>query len=241
MSRYMLDMLRRARGDRRNPYGSRGGYVVSSRRGRDMRMEEDMRRNQDYMPYDYEKGGRGNMAGGSDYYGDMDMARNGRDGHYPMQGRMYQPIEAMGYFNGYYGIGEEDFARGGRGSDNLGGRDYYGDYAGDYGERLSKEELDKWCKKLMHEVEETDKHFFSKELVAQKAKQMNIQMDMFNEDELLIAMLLIYTDYGKILKPYVGTNMDLYIPLGKAFLTDEDSEVKGGEKLAIYYDVFADH
>ena len=93
----------------------------------------------------------------------------------------------------------------------------------------------------MHEVEETDKHFFSKELVAQKAKQMNIQMDMFNEDELLIAMLLIYTDYGKILKPYVGTNMDLYIPLGKAFLTDEDSEVKGGEKLAIYYDVFADH
>lgn len=237
MSRYMLDMLRRARGDRRNPYGSRGGYVVPSRRGRDMRMEEDMRRNQSHIPYDYEQGGRG-INSGNDYYGDMNMARGGRrEGHYPMQGQMYQPIEAMGYFNGYYGMGEEDFARGGG---NRGSRDYYGDMAGDFGERLTKEELDKWCKRLMHEVEEKDKHFFSKELVGQKAKQMNIQMDMFNEDELLIAMLLMYTDYGKILKPYVGTNMDLYIPLGKAFLMDEDSEVRGGEKLAMYHDVFVD-
>ena len=230
----MMDMMMR-RGNR----DSRGSYdYARGRRGRhggDRRMGEDMGypmyRN-DYMSYDYARGGQG---GGSNS-GAGSMGRGGSDGHYPMMPNQgYYPADPMGYSNGYYDMAEQDYARGGR-------RDYgyYYDYGGDYGERLTKEEIAEWCKKLMKEVEDKDKQFFSKELVAQKANQMKIQMDMFNEEELLVAMLLMYTDYHQVLKPYIGSNMDLYIPLARAFLMDEDSEVKGGERLAVYYDTFCD-
>ena len=269
--------------DGRNPYGSRGGYVVSGRRGRRGRGRdrgmgedyEDMGRGRDYG--DYESRGRGRDRGGdyADYegdmargggrgrdrgqdYGDYEMGDNarGRDGHYPM-GRGYMPIEAMGYFNGYYGMGEEDFARGGRGGgrgrgvDRAGGRDYgyddygmdyarggrgrdYGyDYAGDYGENLTKQELEHWKKKLMEKVDDKDKQFFSKENLTQKAKQMGIELEKFSAEELEVATLLMYTDYGKTL----GTsNMDLYVRLAKDWLEDKDVAMKGGEKLAVYFD-----
>ena len=63
MNRYAQDMLsRRGMRDGRNPYGSRGGYVVSSRgRGRD-RASEDMARGRGRG-----RGRGGAMYGGSDY------------------------------------------------------------------------------------------------------------------------------------------------------------------------------
>jgi hypothetical protein len=275
-------MMRR---DGRNPYGSAGGYVVSSRRGqrdrargRDGLMMEDMRRynrgdykygladmtrqNQEirhdpYMPRDFETGmvNRGYYRGGDYEYGSgmvdraysqQDYARGGRDYEYDRQSRMdygydmrrdmhyggrqgnFQPVEAMGYFTGYYG-GGQDMARGGR-------YDYgYGyDYAGDYGETLSHKEIEEWKKKLMEEVEDKDKQFFNKETFTQRAKQMGIQMgDKFTEEELCLTTLMMYTDYKKTL----GTaNMDIYIRLAKDWLEDKDVSVKGGEKLAVYYD-----
>lgn len=264
--------------DGRNPYGSRGGYVVSSRRSRRSRRDRGMDYGYDRGDYrggdyeygsrrsdraysgqdsargrrDYEQSGQSDMArrdyadmrSGRDY-GDYagDMRGDMRDMHYGERQGNFRPVEAMGYFTGYYG-GSEDYARGGR-------RDYgdydYGydmryrdyadyDYAGDYGESLTKEELDHWNKKLMKEVEEKDKQFFSKENIAQKAKQMGIPFEQFKEEELATAALMTYTDYCKALKPYVGANMDVYISMGKAFLTDPDAAVKGGEKLAVYHD-----
>lgn len=262
--------------DGRNPYGSRGGYVVSSRgrrssrrsgrRDRGMPMHEDMRRDMNYT------GGRGGYPMGMRDYGDMrggdyaqnqnynmdmrndytsgsmgDMARRndyGYDGHYPMQGHQgqgstYYPIEAMGVFNGYYGMPEQDYgydmrSRGGYGRGR--GRDYgyddYGNDYGDYGETLSDEELEKWNKKLLSQLTEQEKQMFSKEMIMQRAKSMGKPMDGFGEKELYTATLMVFTDY----KQSIGANPDLAVKLAYDWLADKDVEVKGAEKLAVYYD-----
>lgn len=250
----MMDM----RMDMRNPYGSEGGYVTTSRRSRRGRRDRAMGRGADYAydrrdyrggdyeydsmrgdraysqyqdersRRDYESGGQYDM--GYDY---GDMRSRGRDGHYPMgKGSTYYPIEAMGRFNGYWGMPEEDYARG-RGMNY---RDYNSDYAGDYGERLTKEELEEWKHKLLKEVDEKDKHFFTKEQIGQKAKQMGAEMKHYNEEELVVATAMVYDDYFKTGKKYVGNNMDFYVEIARDWLEDKDSELKGGEKLAVYHD-----
>lgn len=232
-------MSRRDRGmdygyGRRDYRGS--DYEYDSARGDRAYSQQDMARGR----RDYEYSRQSDMARGD--YGDMrDMHHMGRSGG-------YRPVEAMGYFTGYYG-GGEDMARG-RGRDYgydynydmRGGRDYgydYGyDYTGDYGENLTKEELEHWRKKLDNEVgDEQSKNFFKKENVEQKAKQMGIEMKHFSADELALASYMLYSDYCRSIKPYVGQNMDIFIKMGEEFLNDPDSAVKGGEKLALYYDM----
>ena len=221
---------------------ARGGGRGDSARGR--RGRRGRRRGDRGMDYEYdmnrgygdmERGDRaGDYGRGRDYGEYEDMARGGRsDGHYPMMGgQMYYPMEAMGRFTGYYGMGEEDFARGGRGR----GRDYGYDYAGDYGEGLTRDELEEWKMKLMKEVEEKDKHFFTKENISMKARNLGAKMKDYNEEELCFVTLMVYTDYCKTIKKYAGTNMDIYIELAKDWLEDEDSELKGSERLAVYHD-----
>lgn len=244
-------------GRRLPPRNSRGEFRRRrSRRDRGMPYGQEAMRMHDYV---------------SDYRG-MDMANQDYDnypvdGHYPQaHGSTYYPIQAMGTFEGYYGMPEEDYgydmrnrdygydmrgrmrgrdygytmARGGRGGRGR-GRDYgdygydYGDY-GDYGEALSEKELHSLDKRLMEKVEDRHKGFFTKENVAQRARQHGFEMKDFGEEELLTATLMQYTDLCKYLKPFVGENLDAYIGAGYAFLVDDDTEVKGAEKLAVYYD-----
>ena len=159
-----------------------------------------------------------------------DMARRNQmqgryDGHHlpQSQGATYYPIEAMGTFNGYYGMPNQDFARGQGGRRN--------DY-GDYGETLSSEDLEKWCKKLKEQLDEREKSMFSKQAIMQHAKQIGRSMEGFGEKELEVATLMIYTDY----KNSIGQNLDLAIRLAFDWLNDKDTAVKGAEKLAIYHD-----
>ncbi len=259
-------MIYRRMIDMRNPYGSEGGYVTSSRRGRMGRRDRAMGRGMDYaydrrdyrggdyeynsmrddMAYqeqdmervrrDYEPMGQSDMARRN--YGDM------RDMHYGERQGNFRPVEAMGYFSGYYG-GGEDMARSGRRDygydmnyDMRGRYDYGYDYGEDYGQNLTKEELEHWKKKLDNEVgDEQSKNFFRKENIEQKAKQMGIEMKNFNADELAMASYMLYSDFCHSLKPYVGQNMDVFVKMGEEFLNDPDSAVKGGEKLALYYDM----
>ena len=229
--------------DGRNPYGSKGGYVVSSRgrRGRGRRdrgmypTEHDMRRDMRY----------GDMARGDSRadYRSYDM-RGGYDGHHPTEhGSTYYPIQAMGTFEGYYGMpNQNDYARQGEHMNynythHMPYNDYgyrY-DYGYDYGEdseRLSEKELDHWCHKLKEQLDEREKQMFSKDVIVSKAKQMGKEMKHFNEKELEVATLMMYTDFKKS----IGQNPDLAIKLAYDWLTDEDVAVKGGEKLAVYYD-----
>ena len=193
----------------------------------------------------------------NDYaYNDMERG-NRQDGHYPMeQGSMYYPIEAMGRFSGYWGE-MQDHARGGgrgRGRDrrmDMGYEDmrmgmdgayypqelrYRNDFAGDFGERLSKQELEEWKKELLQKVEEKDKHFFEVSNIIPKAKQLGAQMKEYNEEELIVTTALVYNDYCKTGKKYVGNNLDFFIEIAKDWLEDKTSEITGGEKLAVYYD-----
>lgn len=237
----------------RNPYGSRGGYVrdranmdyadmrgdrADMRRGDrgDMRRDSadrrsdygDMRRN-DYgdMRSDYDMRQAG-MDYGRTTYDDPNRQYDSRR-DYDMRDRHYEPVEAMGYFKGYYGGGEDyNSVRNDRAYDR--------DYA-DYGESLTKDELEQWKRKLLKEVDEKDKGYFEIGNIEQKARQLNVDMKEIKPEELTVATLMMYTDYNKELKNYVGTNMDVYVKLGGAFLDDKDSSVKGGEKLALYKDI----
>jgi hypothetical protein len=110
------------------------------------------------------------------------------DGHY-MHGRQsgYEPVEFMGYCQGYYGSPEQDYGRGrDYGYDMRGRRDYGYDYGYDYGdygeEALSKEELKEWEHKLMGELDEREKQMFKKEIIIPEFIQMGIEMKDFTED-----------------------------------------------------------
>ena len=245
--------------DGRNPYGSEGGYVSSRRRSRRGRRDRGMdyaydRR--DYRGGDYEY----NSRRGGRMYSEQDDARNGRDYesgrqsdmargdygdmrdmHYGEREGNFRPVEAMGYFTGYYGGG--DYGRRDYGDYNYdmrydmrgrGGRDYGYDMAGDMGENLTKEELEHWCKKMMSELDEREKQMFSKESILQRAKNMGIQFDKFSEMEFYVNVIKNYTDHKKS----IGENPDMAIKLARDDFNDEDGEYKGSEWLAIYFDTF---
>lgn len=226
--------------DGRNPYGSRGGYVTSSRRGRRGRRGD---RGMDYphdMRYDYGMDGRRDMRYMDNRGGDYthyEMNRNVPhdmrmgDGHYMHKERegRYEPVEFMGYCTGYYGS-PEDY---GRGRDyGYGRRDYGYDY-GDYGETLSDEEIEKWSHKLMSQLDEREKQMFHKDTIMQKARSMGKSMEGFGEKELWLTTIMLYTDF----KHSIGANPDLVIKMAFDWLSDKDSEVKGAEKLALYHDL----
>jgi hypothetical protein len=205
-------------------------------------MREDMRMRdgrviRSYPRMDYgEDMRRGDMGG--------DMRRDYHmDGHYPQgQGATYYPVQAMGTFEGYYGMPEQDYGRGRRDygmSDYRGGygrRDYGYDYGyddyGDYGETLSEKELEHWCKKLKENLSEQEKQMFSKEVISQKAKQMGKQMEGFGEKELEVVTLMLLDDYKRTL----GANPDTMIKLAFDWLNDQDSALRGAQKLAVYFD-----
>lgn len=237
---------RRRRGDRGMDYGmypdmrgdmnydmARGGGRGRGDRGDygyDMARNQDMR-SMDYRGGDY-RGGQMNDRGSD--YGDM---RRGDGHHYPEQmgGQTYYPIEAMGRFNGYWGMPQGDYGY----PDMRGRRDYGYDYGydyGDYGESLSTEELQKWQKKLMEQLDEREKQMFRKEAIIPKFKQMGIEMKDFNEEELYTITLAKYTDH----KQSIGQNPDLAIKLARDFMVDQDSNTKGSERVAIYYDTFVE-
>lgn len=186
--------------------------------------------------YGYDMARSQDMRGG-DYRGGDYRGGQMSDGHY-MHGRQgaYEPVEFMGYCNGYYGSPDQDYGRGrDYGYDMRGRRDYGYDYGydyGDYGETLSDEELRHWEQKLMGELDEREKQMFNKDTIMQRVKQMGKSMDGFGEKELYVATLMCYTDY----KQSIGQNPDMAIKLAYDWLSDKDVSVKGAEKLAVYYD-----
>lgn len=210
------EFRRRRRGDRGMDYAS---YPEMRSDGRVIRSYPTIHPQGDYrgdMNYD--------MRGGEMY---------GRDGHYN-HGRQsaYEPVEFMGYCQGYYGSPDRgDYGRGREYVDMRGGRDYdYQDY-GDYGETLSEQEIEHWEKKLMSQLDERERQMFHKDTIMQKVKSMGRQMEGFGEKELYVTTLMCYTDY----KQTIGQNPDMAIRLAYDWLNDKDA-LKGAEKLAVYYD-----
>lgn len=209
--------MRMGRRDGRNPYGSKGGYVVSSR----------TRRNRGDYGYDMEMGGR---YGDSEYRDRRNYAYNNQYENGTYVGND-QPDGEYDRHYGYYPLymREGDYVR--RRANRM--NRYTRDYASNNESYLSEEQLMEWAKDLMRDVEEKDKPYFSRENMQRKAQEMGIRFEDFSFSELYVTTLMMYTDY----KDTLGTaNMDLYIRLAKDWLCDEDSELQYGEKLAAYYD-----
>lgn len=241
----MMDMMMMR--DGRNPYGSAGGYITSRDprrmrrdRRRDRGMYDDghygvptgerypMDGNYSNSQYNDERGRR-DYESGRQYDMGYDYPRM-NDGHYGSEGKTYYPIEAMGTFNGYWGQPQRDFGR-----YDMRGRDMMGDY-GDYGETLTKEELEHWCKKMMSELDERERQMLSKESILQRAKNMGIEFKGFNEMEYYVNVVKNYTDHKKS----IGENLDMAMKLARDDFFDEDGEYKGSEWLAVYYDTFVE-
>lgn len=232
MNRYAQDMIsRRSMRDGRNPYGSAGGYISRTRpRGRDRNMEQphmktyttnDFNYGTDAR-YDYnaERSGRQNYRD----YAEHDMGRNSmdyeqsgqygrnyeyeQDSHY---GKTYYPIEAMGTFNGYYGMGEEDYRR-------------------DGGAKLSTKDIKKWEKDLENADGSKGKKWETDQ-IRQVAQQMNIHFDEFRPETLTAVANMLYSDYCKVL----GSDLMIYVKMAKAFLEDDDFEGEPEEKAMLYY------
>lgn len=245
--RMMRDMARNRRMSRdgRNPYGSRGGYVVRTKPRRDraseMPREEYYDRNRGMYDYgirnsEYHTGYDSDYGTGEyntrdsvynrelyGYYGDtpFEIKRS-----YPMQDREMN----------YSGRGksrnrEMDYAR----DYPQSGRDYGYDYRMDYGEetKLSKDELEEWCEELTEELDNREKEMLKKDKIMKRAEEMGIKFDHFKPEEYYTTVLMLYTDYKKTLG---AASIDIYLKLAKDWLMDDDVEMKHGEKLAAYYD-----
>ena len=135
MNRYLRDRANRRVMSQiagRNPYGSRGGYVSSSRRGRDRA----------YMNYDMARGNRGRdremdmeydyAKYDSRYDSRYNSDRRGQDGHYPYQqyGERNRPMEYEMYGYGIGGIKPMDYGYDYARSES--DRNYNYDYGYDY-------------------------------------------------------------------------------------------------------------
>lgn len=206
-------------------------------RGRDYNMGEDYARNGRMMSM----GGRDRAMQGNDYtygndyaeynrgqsnrdYAEYDMGRNsmdyeqsrqsGRDyadmedGHYGN----YRPVEAMGYFNGYYDMG----------SDYEMGRD------GAY--KLSSKDIKKWEKGLEN-ADGTKGKKWDTDQIRQVAQQHGIRFEEYSPELLTAVANMLYSDYCKVL----GADMMLYVKMAKAFLEDDDFEGEPEEKAMLYY------
>lgn len=194
-------------------YAMKGGDdYARSGRGRDRRDYNDYRDYNENGSRDYKQGVKGTGRygiGGSQYYGDRAMVR---DGHYDEEW-------------------EEDNARG---RDYRDYRDYGRDYA-DESIRLSKSEIREW-KKMLENADGSLGEHFDKNQILNVAEKIGVHYKGYDETELCLVANVLYSDYGEALKMYIPTEKEAmaYTKMAKAFLEDSDAP-EGWEKLAIYY------
>lgn len=180
------------------------------------------------MEYDYAK-----------YDSRYNSNRRGQDGNYPYQqyGERNRPMEYEMYGYGIGGIKpmdygydyNYDYARGGnrmrdRNYDYNYGYDY--DYASEDMEKEWKEHLKKW----QDELKRYDRFNIPKEQIIQNARQMGATFEDYNEDEFYTTYLMIVSDNKKsISDPHIA------ILQTQEWLEDDDSKLKGSDKLCAYY------
>ena len=215
MNRYLRDRANRRGMSQNQGQGQRqdrmdGHYPHYPRRT--MREMERMQMQQ-YpmdMEYDYAKYD-------SRYDSRYNSNRRGQDGNYPYQqyGERNRPMEYEMYGYGIGGIKPMDY-----------GYDYNYDYASEDMEKEWKEHLKKW----QEELKRYDRFNIPKEQIIQNARQMGVEFDKYNEEEFLTTYYMVMSDY-----PTIANEPHTYISLAKDWLEDEDSKLKGSDKLCAYY------
>lgn len=219
MNRYLRDRANRrgmiqnqGRGQEQRQNRMDGHYPHYPRRTmREMERMQMQQYPQQYpmdMEYDYPKYD-------SRYDSRYNSNRRGQDGNYPYQqyGERNRPMEYEMYGYGIGGIKPMDY-----------GYDY--DYASEDIEKEWKEHLKKW----QEELKRYDRFNMPKDQVIQNGRQMGATFKDYNEDEFYTTYLMIVSDNKKsISDPHIA------ILQTQEWLEDEDSKLKGSEKLCAYY------
>ena len=104
--------------------------------------------------------------------------------------------------------------------------DYGYDYASEDMEKEWHEDLEEWCKKL----KKHDIFNVPKEQLIQKAREMGVKFHDYNENEFVTTYYMMISDYKN-----VSNDPHFYLVLAKQFLEDDDTELKGSDKLCAYY------
>lgn len=203
MNKYLQDRAYRrsmSMRDGRNRYGSRGGYVSSRKSGRDRAMDYE----HDYPERDSRYNDR--------HYGEH---RN-QEHHmaYQQPREYYRPMDYEMYGYGIGGIRPmmNDYG-------------YGRDYASEDMEKEYKEDLHEWIEKLRRH----DIFGLSKQQVIDKAKQMGVRFDKFEEEEFYAIYLMLISDFKQ-----VSNDPHYYLALAKEWLEDDDVAMKGSDKVCAY-------
>ena len=102
----------------------------------------------------------------------------------------------------------------------------YYDYSSGKEDEDYKEDLKEWCSKL----KKYDKFNLPKEEVLNQARTMGLKFNDYDEEEFLTTYYMLMSDY----RADMLNNPQIYVIMARDFLEDEDSELKGGEKLCTY-------
>lgn len=197
--------LREMRGDGRNPYGSRGGYVTS----RDPRHRRD--RGEYDEPY-------------MDYPRERDARHNRREYEQEPYAKMRGNFEYDRYDYG------DDYDY----DDDMRGRRGGRDYDDDMDDKLTKQEMKEWEKDLVNDDGSRGAHF-TDEQIDQAARSIGIEPKEFGDGVLCVITNSMYADYCSAARKFGVDRIEFYIELAKAFLKDKDFDGDGAEKAFLYY------
>lgn len=87
------------------------------------------------------------------------------------------------------------------------------------------QELERWISKLKRK----NKFNINESQVIEMAKRSNLKMQDYDEKEFYATFLMMVSDYTK-----VSSDPQVFIEMAKSFLEDDDTELKGSEKLCKY-------
>lgn len=100
-------------------------------------------------------------------------------------------------------------------------------------EKLPEEDIERWTKYLLSEMEERDRQQVKMDTVMKRAQDMGISFEKFTPEEFYVTVVMLHTDFSKALP---AQPMDTYIKMAKAWLCDPDAAKRYGKKLAAYYE-----
>ena len=126
------------------------------------------------------------------------------------------------------------------------GRHYEDDDYDEYEERharhpkLTRDDAKRW-KRMMENFDGTHGEHYDREQTEQAAEKLGIRFDDFSEMEFCLAVNMMYSDYGHVLRKYIPSDKELHVcaELAQAFLEDPDGPGPS-VKLALYFHCIVD-
>lgn len=100
-------------------------------------------------------------------------------------------------------------------------------------DKLPEEDIEKWTKSLLSEMEDRDRQQVKMDFILKRANEMGISFEKFSPEEFYVTVLMLHTDFSKALQ---NQPIDTYLKMAKAWLCDPDASLRYGNKLAAYYE-----